>query len=90
LTKCQVVTLSTKGQLVLPRVIRDSAGLHPGSELSISLEPDGSITIRPVKGRIEAFFHSLDSFSVPAPGDADIDAAIMEAVKDLDDATHQR
>lgn len=88
MAKVQVVTLSTKGQLVLPRIIRDSAGLHPGSELSLTLEPDGTITIRPVKGRIEAFFHALDGTPSLAP--ADIDSAIGEAVRDLDDATRQR
>jgi AbrB family looped-hinge helix DNA binding protein len=84
----QVVTLSTKGQLVLPRSIRTSAGLHPGSTLTVTLESDGTITVRPVRGKLDAFFHSLDG--VASPGPLDVDAAILETVEGLDHASRQR
>jgi AbrB family looped-hinge helix DNA binding protein len=84
----QVVTLSTKGQLVLPRSIRTSAGLHPGSTLTVTLEPDGTITVRPVRGKLEAFFHSLDGVAFAGP--LDVDASVLEAVESLDYATRQR
>ncbi|MGA2079302.1 MAG: AbrB/MazE/SpoVT family DNA-binding domain-containing protein [Holophaga sp.] len=88
MVRSQVVTLSTKGQLVLPRSIRASAGLHPGSNLKVTLEPDGTISIRPFRGTLEAFFHALDG--VAACGPAAVDEAIMTAVKEMDDATRQR
>ncbi|MDR3672564.1 MAG: AbrB/MazE/SpoVT family DNA-binding domain-containing protein [Holophaga sp.] len=88
MTLSQLVNLSTKGQLVLPRAIRTSAGLHPGSALAVTLESDGTITVRPVRGKLDAFFHSLDGV-VPA-GTSAIDAAIMESVEGLDDAARQR
>ena len=88
MTHSQVVTLSTKGQLVLPRSIRPSAGLHSGSTLSITLEPDGTITIRPIRGKLDAFFHSLDG--VASAGPLDDDAAIMESVEALDAAARRR
>ena len=88
MTHSQVVTLSTKGQLVLPRSIRTSAGLHSGSTLSITLEPDGTITIRPIRGKLDAFFHSLDG--VASAGPLDDDAAIMESVEALDAAARRR
>lgn len=84
----QKVTLSTKGQLVLPRSIRTSAGLHAGSTLTVTLEPDGTITVRPVRGKLDAFFHALDG--VAAAGPLDVDAAILEAVAGLDHASRQR
>ena len=88
MAQSQVVTLSTKGQLVLPRSIRTSAGLHPGSTLTVTLEPDGTITVRPVRGDLNAFFQSLDG--VAAAGPLDVDAAILESVEGLDDAARQR
>jgi AbrB family looped-hinge helix DNA binding protein len=88
MTRSQVVTLSTKGQLVLPRSIRASAGLHAGSTLNVTLEPDGTITVRPVRGKLAAFFHSLEG--VASAGPLDVDAAILESVEGLDHATRQR
>lgn len=88
MSQTQVVTLSTKGQLVLPRSIRTSAGLHSGSTLSVTLEPDGTITVRPVRGKLEAFFHSLDGVATAGP--LDDDAAILESVEGLDNATRKR
>ena len=88
MVNAQVVTLSTKGQLVLPRSIRTAAGLHSGSTLTVTLEADGTITARPVRGKLEAFFHALDG--IPSAGPLAEDDAILEAVEDLDAATHQR
>jgi AbrB family looped-hinge helix DNA binding protein len=88
MSQTQTVILSTKGQLVLPRSIRTSAGLHAGSALTVTLEPDGTITVRPVRGRLEAFFQALDG--VTAAGPLDVDAAILASVDGLDHATRQR
>ena len=88
MARSQVVTLSTKGQLVLPRSIRASAGLHAGSALSVTLEPDGTIAIRPIRGKLDSFFHALDG--VAATGPAQVDEAILDAVKDLDDVARRR
>jgi len=83
-----VVTLSSKGQLVLPRAIRTAAGLHCGSTLTVTLEADGSITARPVRGRLDSFFRSLDGV---VPGEPlEVDAEILETVKGLDDAASRR
>jgi len=42
--------LSSKGQLVLPKPVRDALGLQPGDELWIEVE-DGSIRIVPRRKR---------------------------------------
>jgi AbrB family looped-hinge helix DNA binding protein len=78
----QIVTLKAKGQLSLPQPIRTAAGLHSGSTLTVTLEPDGTITVRPVRGKLEAFFHSLDG--VASAGSSDVDAAILAAIQTLD------
>jgi AbrB family looped-hinge helix DNA binding protein len=88
MAQSQVVTLSTKGQLVLPRAMRTRAGLHAGSPLRVTLGADGTLTIRPVRGQVDAFFHALDG-CVPS-GPADVDAAILESVTNLDHASRQR
>ena len=42
--------LSSKGQLVLPKPVRDALGLEPGDELRVEVE-DGSIRIVPRRKR---------------------------------------
>ncbi len=45
-----VTRLSSKGQLVLPKPVRDALGLQPGDELWVEVE-DGSIRIVPRRKR---------------------------------------
>ena len=41
-------TLSTKGQLVLPKPVRDYLALHPGDKLDFLIRDDGEVIVRPV------------------------------------------
>ncbi len=43
-----IVTVSDKGQVVIPAAIRRQLGLEPGSKLDFALEGD-SIRVRPAK-----------------------------------------
>lgn len=42
-------TLTSKGQITLPKEIRDRLGLDAGSMLDFQVLPDNTITARPVK-----------------------------------------
>lgn len=42
-----VVKLSAKGQLVIPKTIRETLGLHPGAQLEVQLK-DQKIILEPV------------------------------------------
>lgn len=42
----ETTTLSTKGQIVLPKAIRESKALKPGTEFTVEATPDG-ILLRP-------------------------------------------
>ena len=44
-----LATLTTKGQITLPKEIRDRLGLDAGSVLDFQVLPDNTITARPVK-----------------------------------------
>ncbi|GFN22873.1 MAG: AbrB/MazE/SpoVT family DNA-binding domain-containing protein [Thermoanaerobacteraceae bacterium] len=46
----QVTTLSTKGQLVLPKEIRERLGLFPGDRLKVELS-GGRIVLEPIEGK---------------------------------------
>lgn len=44
----EIVTLSSKGQLVLPKSVRERLSLSPGRRLMVSLI-DGKVVLEPVK-----------------------------------------
>lgn len=39
-------TLTSKGQLVVPKAIRERLGLHSGDRLDFLIQDDGNVTIR--------------------------------------------
>jgi AbrB family looped-hinge helix DNA binding protein len=45
------VTVSTKGQLVIPAQMREALGIEPGDRVALTLE-DGVILLRPVTERL--------------------------------------
>ena len=56
----QVITMSTKGQIVIPNDMRESLCLEPGSKLAAFCE-DGFIVLKPIAIPIEEDFRfSLD------------------------------
>ncbi len=40
-------TLTSKGQLVVPKSIRDLMGIHPGDRLDFVVLDDGNVLVRP-------------------------------------------
>lgn len=40
-------TLTSKGQLVIPKAIREQLGLRPGDKLDFVVQDDGDVLIRP-------------------------------------------
>ena len=43
--------LTSKGQVTVPKPVRDYLGLHPGSGVTFERLPDGDVVIRPEKKR---------------------------------------
>lgn len=44
-----LATITSKGQLTLPKEIREQLGLVVGSKLDFSIEADGSLRVRPLR-----------------------------------------
>ena len=42
-------TITSKGQVTLPKQLRDRMGLKPGSEVSFSLNTAGEIVVKPMQ-----------------------------------------
>jgi AbrB family looped-hinge helix DNA binding protein len=50
------VTLTSKGQLTLPRQLRDALGLTPGARLQASIDRHGRLVLVPSKYEPEELF----------------------------------
>jgi antitoxin PrlF len=45
-------TLTSKGQVTVPKAIRDRLGIETGDEISFELRPDGVVEVRALKGSL--------------------------------------
>lgn len=53
-------TVTVKGQVTLPKAVRDAAGIKPGDRVEVRNAPGGGILIaRQTRGDIEAFRRQL-------------------------------
>ena len=70
-----LATLTSKGQITLPKEIRDALKLDSGAKLDFSLQPDGSVNVRPLKNSVASLFGILKrpggkAFSIEEQKDA--------------------
>lgn len=49
-----LATLTSKGQITVPKEIRDALELDAGAKLDFSIQPDGTLTVRPLKRSVLA------------------------------------
>ena len=57
------VTLTSKGQLTIPRPLRDALGLAPGTRLQASIDRQGRLVLVPSKYKPEELFCHRPSVS---------------------------
>ena len=73
MTQTVQVTLSSKGQLAIPRRIRDAMGVGKGSQVTLVLHADGRLEMLPVRTRVADLFGLL-----ARPGEAPLSVDAME------------
>lgn len=81
------ITVSSRGQLVIPKEVRDACGIHGGSEIQVKTREDGVIELRPLKRHVADLFKNLPPPKSPA---VDIDDAIADTVEENDERTKPR
>lgn len=76
-----VATMTSKGQLTVPKSVREALGLHEGAKVRFEVDSDhGTAALEPVKHRVE----DLWAFAVPGArrmGLAEMDEAIRRGAK---------
>lgn len=65
--------ITSKGQVTVPKPIRDRLGIQPGDEVSFELAPDGRIVLTKVGGTTKpSRFRALIGYAGPGMSTAEI------------------
>jgi antitoxin PrlF len=75
-------TLTSKGQITLPKEIRERLGLNAGSMLDFQIEADNTITARPVKADARRIRGLLKSPHATTPTVEQMDEAVSKLLRD--------
>ena len=73
------VTLTSKGQLTIPRSLRDALGLAPGARLQASIDRQGRLVLVPSKTEPEELFRHRPTVNRSLSLE-EMDQAIADAV----------
>lgn len=74
-------TVSEKGQVTLPKHLRDRLGIRPGSRLEFRLAADGSLQVQLMAVGSSALFGLLARSGDTARTLPEMDAAVTEVVR---------
>lgn len=76
--------VSSKGQVVIPRKVREMLGIRAGRELSLNVRQDGVIEMKPVTRTIDMLFGCCKRKGEKAMSIEEMDEAIAQAVMEND------
>jgi antitoxin PrlF len=75
-------TVSDKGQVTLPKALRDRLGIHPASRLAFRIAADGTLNVQVLAKGSDGLFGLLAKPGESARSLKDMDAAITESVRE--------
>ncbi|MCP3963582.1 MAG: AbrB/MazE/SpoVT family DNA-binding domain-containing protein [bacterium] len=78
-------TLTSKGQITIPKQVRDRLGVHQGDRIEFVLEPSGPVSLRPLKRSardLAGFLHRPGAGTVSQP---EMDAGVLELIAEDDE-----
>ncbi len=82
-------TVTDKGQLTVPKAIRDRYGIRPGAKLEFESLPDGTLRVRVLARGPDNLFGLLHKPDTKSKTVEEMDAGIAEAVSARDKGTQR-
>lgn len=77
-----LATITTKGQVTIPKEIRDSLKLRTGDKIEIVVTEKGEAVIRPISKKVDDIFCKLHKPGQKAISQEEIEDAIRNRMKD--------
>ena len=74
-------TLTSKGQLTIPKAVRDSLHLHTGDRVAFVFHGDGEAVLKPVTKSVDEVFGRLHSAAQPRKSVHEMKAAVAERMR---------
>ena len=76
-------TLTSKGQITIPRKVREELGVHQGDLLVFQTRPRGIVELKPARAttRLKGLIRPWIAAKMPAPSLKDMDAAILAGMR---------
>ena len=76
-----LATLTNKGQVTIPKSVRESLGLHPGDKLEFFINKNGEALFRPVTRRVDDVYGRLHKPGRKPASVEQMDAAIRQKIR---------
>ena len=76
-----VATLTTKGQVTIPKEIREQLCLHSGDKIEFFVKSNGEATIRPMSCSVDDVFCKLNSVKQKPVSIEEMNQAIKDRFK---------
>jgi AbrB family looped-hinge helix DNA binding protein len=76
-----VATLTKKGQVTIPKSVRESMGLNTGDKLEFTLSDNGGAFFRPVTKKVDEVFGILHQPGRKAVSIEEMDAALKSKMR---------
>lgn len=74
--------LTNKGQITIPKAVRQSLGLHPGDKLEFIINKNDEVLFKPVVNRVDDVFGKLCKPGRTPVSVKTMNAAIKQKVKE--------
>jgi len=82
-------TVTSKGQITLPKEVRDHLHLAEGDRVEFVIQPEGDVQIQPLKGSVQKLFGMLHRPGMRTTSLEEMDRGLIEALAE-DDARIRR
>ena len=74
-------TLTSKGQVTIPKFVRDSLALQAGDKIEFVLTEKNEVILRPITKKVDEVFGCLFKADRPAVDIAEMDALIKQKIR---------
>ncbi len=78
----QQTTLTSKGQVTIPKNIRDFMGLHASDKIEFVITDKNEVLLKPITKKVDDVFGVLHKPGKVAVSVEDMDAAIRQKLRD--------